>query len=157
MGNLQISPKRMHGSSLRNTIPCQRLYKFWEEPYVAARLGRKDRVMLTAGCKPESMHFVGVGKITSQGKETDCPLKGSELTSPHLSKHTDRQLRPILNFWPHNCNVLQLSLEKVLEIEHELDKHSTPELYTLTIFLLPPGSFVPSPAHTLIPCSDSQS
>lgn len=98
MGNLQISPKRMHGSSLRNTIPCQRLYKFWEEPYVAARLGRKDRVMLTAGCKPESMHFMGVGKITSQGKETDCPLKGSELTSPNLSKHTDRQLRPILNF-----------------------------------------------------------
>lgn len=76
MVGLQISPKRMHGSRLRNTNPCQRLHKFWEEPYVAARLGRKDRAMLTAGCKPDSIHFVGMGKIASQGKETDCPLRG---------------------------------------------------------------------------------
>lgn len=69
MGNLQISPKRMHGSSLRNTNPCQRLYKFWEEPYGAARLGRKDSMMLTAGCKPESIHFVGVGKIASISRQ----------------------------------------------------------------------------------------
>lgn len=71
MGDLQISPKRMHGFSLRSKNPHQRLHKSWgnsivysyKESYVAARLARKIKVRL------------GVSEKAFQGKETDCLLR----------------------------------------------------------------------------------